>query len=40
MCVIRINPMPEGYEEYDWKNGWSLIEDKKIIIYGHGVSGH
>jgi len=38
MCVIRINPMPEGYEEYDWKNGWSLIEDKTIIIYGHGVS--
>jgi hypothetical protein len=40
MCVIRINPMPEGHEEYDWKNGWSLIEDKTIIIYGHGVSGH
>lgn len=37
-CVIRIDPMPAGYEEYDWKNGWQLIEDKKIIIYGHGVS--
>ena len=19
-CVIRVNPMPEGYEEFDWKN--------------------
>lgn len=37
-CVIRIDPMPVGYEEYDWKNGWSLIVDKKLIIYGHGIS--
>jgi hypothetical protein len=36
-CVIRINPMPEGYEEYDWKNGWPLIGEKKIVIYGRGV---
>jgi hypothetical protein len=36
-CVIRINPMPEGYEEYDWKNGWPLIGDKKIVIYGCGI---
>jgi hypothetical protein len=36
-CVIRINPMPEGTEEYDWKNGWPLIGDKKIVIYGHGI---
>ena len=36
-CVIRIDPMPKGYEEYDWKNGWDLIQDKKIIIYGHGI---
>ncbi|RPI76858.1 MAG: hypothetical protein EHM45_11480 [Desulfobacteraceae bacterium] len=38
MCVIRINPMPAGYEEYDWKNGWSLIDERKIIIYGYGVN--
>ena len=37
-CVIRVNPMPEGYEEFDWKNGWSLIEDGKVVIYGHGVT--
>ena len=33
-CVIRVNPMPEGSEEYDWKNGWPLISEKKIVIYG------
>lgn len=36
-CVIRLNPMPEGYEEYDWKNGWPLIGDKKVVIYGYGI---
>jgi hypothetical protein len=36
-CVIRVNPMPEGYEEYDWKNGWPLIGEKRIVIYGRGV---
>ncbi|MBN1410417.1 MAG: hypothetical protein JW969_06200 [Spirochaetales bacterium] len=37
-CVIRIDPMPAGYEEYDWKNGWDLIMDEKIIIYGYNVT--
>jgi len=36
-CVVRINPMPEGYEEYDWKNGWPLIGEKKVVIYGYGI---
>jgi len=36
-CVIRINPLPQGYEEYDWKNGWPLIGEKKVVIYGRGV---
>jgi hypothetical protein len=36
-CVIRVNPMPDGSEEYDWKNGWPLIGDKRIVIYGHGI---
>ncbi|HTY61951.1 MAG TPA: GEGP motif-containing diheme protein [Acidobacteriota bacterium] len=35
--VIRINPMPAGIEEYDWKNGWPLVSEKKIVIFGHGV---
>jgi hypothetical protein len=37
--VIRINPVPNGFEEYDWKNTWSLIGDRRIVIYGHGVRG-
>jgi hypothetical protein len=37
-CIIRVNPMPAGYEEYDTTNGWSLITDKKIVIYGQGVN--
>lgn len=36
-CVIRVNPMPEGYEEYDWKNGWPLIGEKKVVLYGRGI---
>jgi hypothetical protein len=36
-CVIRINPVPVGLEEYDWKNGWPLIADRQIVIYGRGV---
>jgi hypothetical protein len=36
-CVIRVNPMPEGYEEYDWKNGWPLIGEKKVVIFGRAV---
>ncbi|HPW18840.1 MAG TPA: hypothetical protein PLP83_10750 [Candidatus Aminicenantes bacterium] len=36
-CVIRVNPMPEGQEEYDWKNGWPLIGEKKVVLYGRGV---
>jgi hypothetical protein len=37
-CVIRVNPVPRGFEEYDWKNGWPLITDRRIVIYGRGVS--
>jgi hypothetical protein len=35
--VIRVNPMPEGFEEYDWKNGWSLVAERKIVIFGRGI---
>ncbi len=41
VAAIRINPMPSGYEEFDWKNGgFSILEDKELIIYGHGVTGN
>lgn len=35
--AIRINPMPAGFEEYDWKNGWPLVANKQIVIFGRGV---
>lgn len=35
--AIRINPMPPGFEEYDWKNGWPLVAHKQIVIFGRGV---
>ncbi len=41
VVAIRVNPMPEGYEEFDWKNGgWSLVERKQLIIYGAGITGN
>lgn len=36
--VIRVNPMPAGFEEYDWKNGWPLVAEKKLVIFGRGVT--
>jgi len=36
-CVIRVNPMPSGFEEYDWKNGWPLVRDRKIVVFGRGL---
>ena len=37
-CVIRLNPVPAGYEEFDWKNGWPLIDSRRIVIFGRGVA--
>ena len=37
-CVIRVNPAPAGFEEYDWKNGWPLITERRIAVYGCGIS--
>ncbi len=35
--VIRVNPMPAGFEEYDWKNGWPLVTERRIVIFGKGI---
>jgi hypothetical protein len=38
VVIIRINPMPEGCEEFDIMNGgWALVDEEAILIYGHGV---
>lgn len=36
--AVRINPMPAGYEEFDWKNGWPLVTERRLVIFGKGVS--
>jgi hypothetical protein len=36
-CVIRVNPAPAGFEEYDWKNGWPLVAEGRVVIFGRGV---
>ncbi len=38
VVAIRVNPLPEGYEEFDWKNGgFSLLEKRQLLIYGAGI---
>ncbi len=35
---IRIDPMPDGVEEWDYlQGGWAAIDDDIFIIYGHNV---
>jgi hypothetical protein len=37
--ILRIQPMPEGCEEFDLINGgWAMVDDESVLIYGHGVS--
>ena len=36
-CVIRVNPAPAGFEDYDWKNGWPLIGERRVVVFGRGV---
>ena len=39
IVAVRVNPIPDGYEEFDWKNGgWALIERGEIIVYGVGIT--
>jgi hypothetical protein len=40
VAAIRIDPLPAGTTEYDWRNnqtdaGWSFLRDKKIVIFGN-----
>jgi len=36
---IRINPLPEGYEDFDHQNGgWAFIDNESVIIYGYGIN--
>ena len=38
VVALRVNPLPEGYEEFDWKNGgYALLENRQLIVYGAGI---
>lgn len=38
VIALRIDPMPPGVEEFDYRNGgWALIDAEQLIIYGNGI---
>jgi len=38
VVAIRVNPLPSGYEDFDYYNGgFAYIEDQTVIVYGHGI---
>jgi hypothetical protein len=38
VVAIRINPMPEGYEEFDARNGgWAYVDAGQLVVYGKGI---
>lgn len=38
MVAIRINPLPEGYEDFDYTGGgWAFVEKKQLVVYGQGI---
>ncbi len=38
VTVIRVDPMPDEYEEFDAMNAsWRFLTQKKLIIYGYGI---
>lgn len=41
VIAIRLNPMPAGFEEFDYKNGgWAYVDSKSVILYGFGITGN
>jgi hypothetical protein len=40
VIAVRVNPLPEGVEDFDYKNGgWAYIEKFQLIVYGFGITG-
>ena len=38
VIAIRIDPMPEGLEEFDYMNGgWAYVDSGQLLLYGHGI---
>jgi hypothetical protein len=39
VIAVRVNPLPQGYEDFDYKyGGWAHIDSQSLIVYGFGVS--
>jgi hypothetical protein len=39
VVAIKINPLPEGSEDFDHKNGgWAYIDSESVIVYGRGIA--
>jgi hypothetical protein len=40
VIAIRINPLPDGLEDFDYRNGgYDYLANGQFIVYGHGISG-
>ena len=38
VIALRVDPMPEGVEEFDRANGgWAYVDAEQLVVYGHGV---
>ena len=38
VIAIRVNPLPAGVEDFDYRNGgWAYVADASVIVYGAGV---
>ncbi len=39
VVAVRVNPMPDGYEDFDYQyGGWAYIDSKSLIVYGYGIT--
>ncbi len=40
VVIVRVNPLPEGYEDFDYYyGGWAYVDNVSVMIYGYGISG-
>lgn len=38
VVALRVNPMPEGYEDLDAMNGgWAYVDAGQLVLYGYGI---
>jgi hypothetical protein len=39
VIAIRVNPLPAGVEDFDYRNGgWAYVDAAQLLVYGFGVS--